>query len=104
VAKNSRVTRRFVSLKETALAPFSQNSNELVCRGSGQAQPGQSNPSGWFIDSSTFEPFNAMLCSRSAWAVACNAPQPPAGDSYGSKTGPSVGSATVVSAGDGVLS
>ncbi len=30
-----------------ALAPFSQNSNEEVCLGSGHAQPGQSNPSGW---------------------------------------------------------
>jgi hypothetical protein len=27
------------------LAPFSQNSNELVCCGSGRAQPEQSNPS-----------------------------------------------------------
>jgi hypothetical protein len=61
------------------LAPFSQNSKELVCLGSGQAQPGQSKPWGWFIESSALEPFSAMLCSRSARAVAWSAPQPPAG-------------------------
>jgi len=37
------VPREFLA---TALAPFSQNSKELVCFGSGQAQPGQSTPSG----------------------------------------------------------
>ncbi|WP_234711263.1 hypothetical protein [Sinorhizobium medicae] len=31
-----------------ASAPFSQNSKDELCFGSGQAQPGQSNPSGWF--------------------------------------------------------
>jgi len=81
------------------LAPFSQNSNELVCLGSGQAQPGQSKPSGWFTDSSAFDPFRTMLCSRNARAVACSAPQPPAGLSYGSKTAPSGGSTTGCSAG-----
>jgi hypothetical protein len=30
-----------------AFAPFSQNSKDEVCLGSGQAQPGQSKPSGW---------------------------------------------------------
>jgi hypothetical protein len=67
----------------TALAPFSQNSNELVCFGSGQAQPGQSNPSGWFIDRSDLPPLTIALSSRSAFALACKAPQPPAGASFG---------------------
>jgi transposase len=62
-----------------AFAPFSQNSKELVCFGSGQAHPGQSNPSGWFIDRSAFEPFSSTLCSRSVCATARSAPQPPAG-------------------------
>jgi hypothetical protein len=62
-------------------APFSQNSNELVCRESGHAQPGQSKPSGWFIASSALVPLISTLCSRSALAVACRAPQPPAGAS-----------------------
>jgi hypothetical protein len=35
-----------------ALAPLSQNSKERVCFGSGQAQPGESKPSGWFMDRS----------------------------------------------------
>src|SRR5580700_2452513 len=34
------------------------------------AQPEQSKPSGWFIDSNVLEPLSAMLCSRSAFAVA----------------------------------
>jgi hypothetical protein len=37
--KELGVTFRFVSSKETAFAPFSQNSNELVCFGSGHAHP-----------------------------------------------------------------
>src|SRR6202043_72055 len=82
-AKNSGVVRLAVASHDTALAPFSQNSNELVCFGSGQAQPGQSNPSGWFIDSSDLPPLRIALSSRSAFAVACNAPQPPAGASFG---------------------
>jgi hypothetical protein len=53
----------------------------LVCRGAGHAQPGQSKPSGWFIDNSALEPLSSTLCSRSALAVACTAPQPPAGAS-----------------------
>ena len=56
--------------------------------------PGQSKPSGWFIDSSVSEPFSRTLCSRSAWATARSAPQPPAGLLYGSKTGPASGSLT----------
>ena len=76
--------RRFdVASHATALAPFSQNSKELVCFGSGQAQPGQSNPSGWFIDSSDLPPLTIALSSRNAFATACNAPQPPAGASLG---------------------
>ena len=48
------------------MAPFSQNSKELVCLGSGQAHPGQSKPSGWFIDSSASGAFqhNALLAKR----------------------------------------
>src|ERR1700675_394694 len=46
---NSGVVRLSVASHETALAPFSQNSNDEVCFGSGQAQPRQSNPCGWFI-------------------------------------------------------
>ena len=48
-AKNSGVVRLAVASQATALAPFSQNSNEDVCFGSGQAQPGQSKPCGWFM-------------------------------------------------------
>ena len=85
---------RYPSLGEfegDGFAPFSQNSNELVCSGSGHAHPGLSKPSGWFIDSSVSEPFSTTLCSRSACATARSAPQPPAGLSYGSKTGPASG-------------
>ena len=48
-AKNSAPTRRRVASSATALAPFSQNSKCDRCpaAGSGQAQPGQSNPSVW---------------------------------------------------------
>src|SRR5947209_5332527 len=81
---------------------ISQNSNELVCRGSGQAQPGQSKPSGWFIDKSALEPLSSTLCSRGARAVARNAPQPPAGGSYGANTGfPSSSRSTAVSGDEG---
>ena len=48
-AKNSGVQRFDVASQATALAPFSQNSKDDVCFGSGQAQPGQSNPAGWFM-------------------------------------------------------
>src|SRR5215831_15105306 len=98
-AKNSRVTRCLVSSQVTALAPFSQNSKELVCRGSGHAQPGQSKPSGWFIDNKALEPLSSTLCSRSALAVACRAPQPPAGAAYGANTGFSADPSSGVSAG-----
>lgn len=47
-AKNSGVQRLAVTSQATALPPFSQNSNDEVCLGSGQAQPGQSKPCGWF--------------------------------------------------------
>ena len=57
-AKNSGVARLVVASQVTALAPFSQNSNEEVCLGSGQAQPGQSKPSGWFMR-------NKRACRRS---------------------------------------
>ena len=40
----------------TALPPFSQNSKDDVCLGSGHAQPGQSKPWGWFMRSSVAVP------------------------------------------------
>lgn len=48
---------------DTALPPFSQNSKDDVCFGSGQAQPGQSKPSGWFMRLSVAAPFSATPCS-----------------------------------------
>jgi len=48
-AKNAGVVRLAVASQVTALTPFSQNSKDEVCFGSGQAQPGQSNPCGWFM-------------------------------------------------------
>jgi len=70
-----------------ALARFSQNSKELVCFGSGQAQPGQSNPSGWFIDKSDLPPLRSALGSRNAFATSWTEPQPPAMASLGSNFG-----------------
>ena len=46
-ANTSGLARLAVASQATALAPFSQNSKDEVCLGSGQAQPGQSKPSGW---------------------------------------------------------
>src|SRR5215471_17042721 len=69
-AKKSRVTLCLVSSQVTALAPFSQNSNELVCRESGHAQPGQSKPPGWFIDSSALVPhLDVLFAQRSGSSV-----------------------------------
>jgi len=45
-AKNSGVVRLLVASQDTAFAPFSQNSNDDVLRGSGHAHPGQSKPVG----------------------------------------------------------
>ncbi len=64
------------TFQATAFAPFSQNSKELVCFRSGQAQPGQSKPSGWFMDRSDRPPLRIALSSRNAFATACNALQP----------------------------
>ena len=78
----NEITRHpaYAQLPGDCLAPFSQNSNELVCRGSGQAQPGQLKALfSWFIDSSALEPLSSIAsCSRSALATARNAPHPPA--------------------------
>src|SRR6202020_3499830 len=82
-AKNSGVQRLAVASQATAFAPFSQNSKELVCLGSGQAQPGQSKPSGWFMRSRVTEPLTATFCSSNALLVASSPPQPPAGLVYG---------------------
>ena len=50
-AKNSGPMRRRVASSATAFAPFSQNSAMCRLSSSGQAQPGQSNPSLWFTRS-----------------------------------------------------
>ncbi len=47
-AKNAGVARFEVASAATAFTPFSQNSKVEACWRSGQAQPGQSKPSGWF--------------------------------------------------------
>jgi hypothetical protein len=78
-AKNSGVQRLAVASQAIALPPFSQNSNEEVCLGSGQAQPGQSKPCGWFMRLSVAAPFTGTPCSSKASLSALSAPQPPAG-------------------------
>ena len=78
-AKNSLVTRRAVASAATALAPFSQNSKVDAWLRSGQAQPGQSKPSGWLADSSVRAPLTAMSWASKALLTLFKAPQPPAG-------------------------
>jgi hypothetical protein len=78
-AKNSGGTRFLVASQVTALAPFSQNWNAEVCSLSGHAQPGQSKPVGLLVLSSSAGATATSICSRTAFAVARNAPQPPAG-------------------------
>ena len=80
----SGVARRAVASAATALAPFSQNSNVERWSRSGQAQPGQSKPSGWLACSSVLAPFTATPCSFKCLATLFSAPQPPAGPSYSS--------------------
>jgi hypothetical protein len=80
-AKNSGVVRLEVASQVIALAPFSQNSNEEVWRGSGQAQPGQSKPSGLLARCSASTERATAIWSRIALATARSAPQPPAGPS-----------------------
>jgi len=80
-SKNSGVTRLVVASQVTALAPFSQNWKVERCSLSGQAQPGQSKPVGWFVRSRTMGAAIVSIWSRTAWAVALSAPQPPAGPS-----------------------
>jgi hypothetical protein len=80
-AKNSGVVRLLVASHDTALAPFSQNSNDDPSRGSGQAQPGQSKPSGWLTFIMMAVP-RVDIWPRIAFATACSAPQPPAGPPY----------------------
>jgi hypothetical protein len=77
-ANTSGVARLVVASQATALAPFSQNSNDEVCLGSGQAQPGQSKPSGWLARSRVLPPSITVAWSLSAPATAFSAPQPPA--------------------------
>lgn len=77
-AKNSGVTRRAVASAATALAPFSQNSKVEWWLRSGQAQPGQSKPSGWLADSSVLAPLTAISWRIRAWLTLRSAPQPPA--------------------------
>ena len=78
-AKSSGPARLTVASQVTALAPFSQNSNEEVCLGSGQAQPGQSKPLGWFIRKSARVFGLVPISCRTARATAAKAPQPAAG-------------------------
>ena len=82
LAKNSGVARFDVASQLTALAPFSQNSNDEVCFGSGHAQPGQSKPFGWFIRRMAEVSRTTAICLLMAPATARSAPQPPAGPSY----------------------
>jgi hypothetical protein len=75
------VTLRLVASAATALAPFSQNST--VARwwtpGSGQAQPGQSKPSGWFTFSRAEVPRMIPVSWITCLAVLMMAPSPAAG-------------------------
>ncbi|MNT28299.1 hypothetical protein D3C72_1639780 [compost metagenome] len=80
-AKNSGVTRFLVASHVTALAPFSQNWKVDVWALSGQAQPGQSKPSGLLVRNSSTGASAIRIWSATAWAVALSAPQPPAGAS-----------------------
>jgi hypothetical protein len=73
------VVRLPVVSHDTALAPFSQNSKDEVCFGSGQAQPGQSKPEGWFIRINARVSSAIAIWSLIARATAPRAPQPPAG-------------------------
>jgi len=55
-AKKSASMRALIASPATALAPLSQNSMRCRCPGggSGQAQPGQSNPLGWLMTDNVF--------------------------------------------------
>ena len=85
VAKNSGPTRRTVASSATAFAPFSQNSRCDAWCGSGQAQPGQSKPSGWFT-------FRSVAAARRtpSWSRACctdaHTPGRPAATVFGRPT------------------
>src|SRR3546814_7829610 len=68
LANSSGVARCFVASAATALAQFSQNSKVDVWSRSGQAQPGQSKPSGWLVDSLVFAPCTGTSCSISCLA------------------------------------
>src|SRR6202043_767380 len=87
LAKNSGVTRFLVASHVTALAPFSQNWKVELCSLSGQAQPGQSKPSGLLVRNRVSGASTTPICSFTAFAVARRAPQPPAGWSYGRMPG-----------------
>ncbi len=69
---------RFRRLQETALTPFSQNSKDDPCSGSPQAQPGQSNPSGWLVFNSVRAPEIGAPDSSRRLPTLFKAPQPPA--------------------------
>src|SRR5258705_9512323 len=77
--KNSGVTRLVVASSATCLAPFSQNSKwERLPSGSGQAQPGQSTPPGWFICSSVRAPRINPISDQLLLSVEIIAGMPPA--------------------------
>ncbi len=78
-AKNSGVSRRRVASSATAFAPFSQNSAAERCAGSGsgQAQPGQSNPSAW-LSSRRVVTLRRTPIWATDWPSACATPGTPA--------------------------
>ena len=76
-ANNSGVARFEVVSYVNALTPFSQNSVTEASSGSGQAQPGQSKPRGWFIRKSVLFPLRKLSRLRK-WKEEIRAPHPPA--------------------------
>src|SRR5690242_18041311 len=77
-AKKAASARALVVSAATALAPFSQNSKVERSCGSGQAQPGQSNPCFWLSSSSAREPRISPAWLRTCRTVCFTAGQPPA--------------------------
>ena len=67
--KNFASTFAFIASFATALAPFSQNSKDDLCSGSGHAQPGQSKPSCWFTILSVFIVFDSPIFFSDCFAL-----------------------------------
>src|SRR3546814_14925112 len=94
-AKRPAPTRLVLASSATAFTPFSQNSMWLRPGDSGQAQPGQSKPSGWLTFSRLVR-LRRRPISRRAWRVdASPAGRPPAELSGGptsvGRSGPPLG-------------